>query len=101
MNNPSIVFYIILALYNLVLWEETRRKILSMEKLINLAFKCMKMTNNRISFITMNFLEVIQIYDSSYNDKVKKRKFKVINKDFIKHVESLETNKEVEELYDD
>ena len=101
MNNSSIVFYIILALYNLILWEETRRKILSMDKLINLTFKCMKMTNSRISFITINFLEVIQIYDSSYNDKVKKRKFKVINKDFIKHVEALGTNNEVEEFYDD
>jgi hypothetical protein len=96
-NNPIIIFHIIYSFYNLILWDETRKRILTMDKLINLIIKCSKIMNNRVSFITNNFLEVLQLLDQTYSEKVKKKKFKMLNKDFIRYVESKESNEVCDE----
>ena len=63
--------------------------------------KCTKVINERILFISMSFLEIVQLFDPSYSEKVKKKKFKVMNKDFVKHVEDHERHKhEVDEDMD-
>ena len=91
------------ALYRLLFTEETRKKILGMDKLIKLATKFTKYNNNRIVFITLNFLDVVQLFEPKYHEKVIKLKFKILNKEFIEHVESLESQAEGNEMeyYDD
>jgi hypothetical protein len=67
-------------LYQMIPWEETRKVILSMEELIKLVLKCLKCENNRIIFVSLNFLEVVQLYEPKWAEHIKKEKFKIYNK---------------------
>jgi hypothetical protein len=79
-HNHQIVFSIIYTLYQMIPWEETRKVILSMEELIKLVLKCLKCENNRIIFVSLNFLEVVQLYEPKWAEHIKKEKFKIYNK---------------------
>lgn len=86
------MFSIVYSLYRFLAWEDTRNKILSMEKLLSLILKLLKSPNNKIVFIVMNFLDIIQLFEPMHSEKVKKKKFKIYNKEFIKYVDSIEKN---------
>ena len=90
LDNAAIIFSIIYAMYKFLAFEDTRKKILSMEKLLSAVLKLLKSTNNRVVFISMQFLEIVQLFEPSHSEKVKKKKFKIYNKQFISHIESLE-----------
>lgn len=61
-----------------------------MDKLLTLVMKLLKCPNNKVIYIAMHFLEIVQLFEPMHSEKVKKKKFKIFNKEFIKHVESLE-----------
>lgn len=92
MNNSNIVFYIVLVLYNLLIWEDTRKKILSMNKLMNLVSRSLKIPNSRIIFITINFLDLVQFYNPTYNEEFKKIKFKILNKGISKQMDEFDNS---------
>ena len=79
MYNTSIVFAIIFTLYQLIPWEDTRKIILSMEDLIKLVLKCLKSDNSRIIFVSMSFLEIVQLYEPKWAESIKRKKFKIQN----------------------
>ncbi len=76
-------------------WEDTRKKILSQEKLLNMIMKLLKSSNSRVVFISLQFLEVAQLFDSDHTEIVKKKKFKIFNKSLIEHFK----RNEIEEDY--
>jgi hypothetical protein len=79
-HNTSIVFAIIFVLYQLMPWEETRKIILEMDDLIRLVLKCLKSDNSKIIFVSLNFLEIVQLYDNKWSEDIKRKKFKINNK---------------------
>lgn len=79
-HNYSIVFSIIYTLYQLIPWEETRKIILSMDDMIRLVLKCLKCENNRIIFVSLNFLEIVQLFEPKWSEKIKRKKFNIYNK---------------------
>jgi len=87
MANDSLTFGISFALYKFLPWEDTRKKILGNEKLLNTVLKLLKSNNSRVVFIVMNVLEIVQLFEPEYSEKVKKKKFKVYNKEFLKMVD--------------
>ncbi len=89
-SNSAIVFNIVYSLYKFLPWEDTRKKILSMDKLLTLVMKLLKSTNNKVIYVAMQFLEIVQLFEPMHSEKVKKKKFKIFNKEFINHVENLE-----------
>lgn len=90
-NNYSIVFSIIYTLYQFIAWEDTRKKILSMDNLINLVLKCLKCENNRIIFVSLNFLEIVQLFEPKWSEKIKRKKFKIFNKEFVLYIKTIES----------
>jgi hypothetical protein len=78
--NTSIVFAIIFTLYQLIPWEETRKIILAMDDLIKLVLKCLKSDNSKIIFVSLNFLEIVQLYDPKWAENIKSKKFKISNR---------------------
>jgi hypothetical protein len=40
--------------------------------------------------VLLQFLEIVQLFEPMHSEKVKKKKFKIFNKEFINHVENLE-----------
>lgn len=85
-HNYSIVFSIIYTLYQLIPWEETRKIILSMDDMIRLVLKCLKCENNRIIFVSLNFLEIVQLFEPKWSEKIKRKKFTIYNKVKIKRI---------------
>lgn len=79
-HNYSLVFSIIYTLYQLIPWEETRKIILSMDDMIKLVLKCLKCENNRIIFVSLNFLEIVQLFEPKWSEKIKRKKFNIYNK---------------------
>lgn len=79
-HNYSLVFSIIYTLYQLIPWEETRKVILSMDDMIKLVLKCLKCENNRIIFVSLNFLEIVQLFEPKWGEKIKRKKFNIFNK---------------------
>lgn len=82
-HNYSIIFSIIYTLYQLIPWEETRKIILSEDELIKLVLECLKCENNRIIFVSLNFLEIVQLFEPKWGEKIKRKKFKIYKKVFI------------------
>jgi hypothetical protein len=89
-HNYSLVFSIIYTLYQLIPWEETRKIILSMDELIKLVLQCLKCENNRIIFVSLNFLEIVQLFEPKWSESIKRKKFKIMNKDFIKYLKTIQ-----------
>jgi hypothetical protein len=78
--DASIIFAIIFVLYQLMQWEDTGKIILSMDELIYTVLKCLKSENEKIIFVSLNFLEVVLLYDNKWSEKIKRKKFKINNK---------------------
>lgn len=60
-------------------WEETKKLILADDEIIQLVLSCMKCENEQITFVSMRFLEIVQLYDQKWHEKIKKEKFKLYN----------------------
>ena len=86
MDSLNIVFSIILALYQMLPWKETREIIIKNEELIKLVLNCLKCPNEQINFISMRFLEIVQIFESKWSEKIKEEKFKLYNNDLINQI---------------
>ena len=56
MDSLNIVFSIILSLYQMLPWKDTRELIVKNEELIQLVLNCLKCPNEQINFISMRFL---------------------------------------------
>lgn len=78
-ENLNIVFGIIVVLYQMLPWEETKKLILADDEIIQLVLSCMKCENEQITFVSMRFLEIVQLYDQKWHEKIKKEKFKLYN----------------------
>jgi len=91
MDSLNIVFSIILALYQMLPWKETRELIIKNEELIKLVINCLKCPNEQINFISMRFLEIVQIFEAKWGEKVKEEKFKLYNNDLINQIVEVQT----------
>jgi hypothetical protein len=67
-------------------WEDTGKIILSMDELIYTVLKCLKSENEKIIFVSLNFLEVVLLYDNKWSEKIKRKKFKINNKVSIHYI---------------
>ena len=90
MDNLNIVFNIILALYQMLPWKDTRALIIKNEDLIKFVLNCLKLPNEQINFISMRFLEIVQIYESKWSEKIKKEKFRLYNNDLINKIKDVQ-----------
>lgn len=79
MHDYSIVFAIIYTLYQLIPWEDTRKVIIEMEDMIKLVLKCLKCKNSGIIFVSLNFLEIVRLFEPKWNERIKTKKFKIQN----------------------
>jgi hypothetical protein len=61
-----------------------------MDDMINLVLKCLKCKNNGIIFVSLNFLEIVRLFEPKYGESIKTKKFKIQNQGFIKFVEAFE-----------
>ena len=90
MDNLNIVFNIILALYQMLPWKDTRALIIKNEDLIKFVLNCLKLPNEQINFISMRFLEIVQIYETKWSEKIKKEKFRLYNNDLINKIKDVQ-----------
>ena len=91
-DNLNIVFVIIVALYQMLPWEDTKKIILKDEDLIQTILSCLKSENEQIIFVAMRFLEIIQLYEVKWSEKIKKEKFKLYNNEKITAMKSMQEN---------
>jgi len=89
-DSLNIVFSIILSLYQMLPWKETREIIIKNEDLIKLVLNCLKCQNEQINFISMRFLEIIQIFDEKWSEKIKKEKFRLYNNELINKIKEVQ-----------
>ena len=90
MDSLNIVFNIILSLYQMLPWKDTRGLIIKNEELIQLVLNCLKCPNEQINFISMRFLEIVQIYETKWSEKIKKEKFRLYNNDLINKIKDVQ-----------
>lgn len=86
-DNYDIVFGIIYTLYQLMAFDKTQKQIIANEDLINFVISCLKCNNENIIYISTNFLEIVQLFDSKWGDVIKAQKFELFKNDanqFIK-----------------
>jgi hypothetical protein len=57
-----------------------------MDDMIGLVLKCLKCKNNGIIFVSLNFLEIVRLFDPKYNEEIKTKKFKIQNQVKIKKI---------------
>jgi len=38
----------------------------------------------------LNFLEIVQLFEPKWSEKIKKKKFKIFNKDFVLYIKTIE-----------
>ena len=88
-DNYSIVFGIIFALYQLMPWEDTKKIILNEVELIQLILNCAKSDNEEITFVCLRFLEIVQIYDKKWGEIIKRTKFKLFKNDIMNKVKAV------------
>jgi hypothetical protein len=91
MDSLNIVFSIILSLYQMLPWKDTREIIIKNEELIKLVLNCLKCPNEQINFISMRFLEIVQIFEAKWGEKIKEEKFKLYNNDLINQIVEVQT----------
>lgn len=89
-DNYSIVFAIIYTLYQLMPWEDSRKEILLMPELIRLILSCLKCDNTQIIYVSLNFLEIAQLYEPKLSEMIKRKKFKIYNKDFMNYLKLIQ-----------
>ncbi len=78
-DNNDIVFGIIYILYQLMVFDETQKIIISNEDLINFVISCLKCNNDKIIYISTNFLEIVQLFNNNWSDIIKAQKFELFN----------------------
>ena len=78
-DNNDIVFGIIYILYQLMVFDKTQKIIISNEDLINFVISCLKCNNDKIIYISTNFLEIVQLFDNNWSDIIKAQKFELFN----------------------
>ena len=74
-----------------------------MDDMIKLVLKCLKCENNRIIFVSLNFLDIVQLFEPKWSEKIKRKKFNIFNKvkfmtltvieliqDFIKYLKNFQ-----------
>ena len=86
MDSLNIVFGIILALYQMLPWKDTRELIIKNEELIKIVINCLKCPNEQINFISMRFLEIVLIFESKWSEIIKEEKFKLYNNNLINQI---------------
>lgn len=94
MENYSVVFGIIFILYELMGNKAPRKKILENDNLIKLIIKCTNSSNKQIVFISLRFLEILELFDNKevkWGDIVKTRKFELNNKEILLKINALES----------
>ena len=90
MDSLNIVFSIILSLYQMLPWKDTRELIIKNEELIKLVLNCLKCPNEQINFISMRFLEIVQIFEKQWSEKIKKEKFRLYNNELINKLKDVQ-----------
>ena len=85
-DSLNIVFGIILALYQMLPWKDTRELIIKNEELIKIVINCLQCKNEQINFISMRFLEIVQIFESKWSEIIKEEKFKLYNNILISQI---------------
>ena len=90
MDSLNIVFSIILSLYQMLPWKDTRELIIKNEELIKIVLNCLKCPNEQINFISMRFLEIVQIFEKQWSEKIKKEKFRLYNNDLINKIKDIQ-----------
>jgi len=90
MDSLNIVFNIIFSLYQMLPWKDTRELIIKNDELIQLILNCLKCPNEQINFISMRFLEIIQIFEKKWSEKIKKEKFKLYNNELINKITEIQ-----------
>ena len=90
MDSLNIVFSIILSLYQMLPWKDTRELIVKNEELIQLVLNCLKCPNEQINFISMRFLEIVQIFEKQWSEKIKKEKFRLYNNELINKLKDVQ-----------
>ena len=90
MDSLNIVFSVILSLYQMLPWKDTRELIIKNEELIKLVLNCLKCPNEQINFISMRFLEIVQIFEKQWSEKIKKEKFRLYNNELIKKLKEVQ-----------
>jgi hypothetical protein len=85
-HDYSIVFSIIYTLYQLIPWEDTRKIIIEMEDMIKLVIKCLKCKNSGIIFVSLNFLEIVRLFEPKWNERIKTKKFKIQNQVYFYNI---------------
>ena len=90
MDSLNIVFSIILSLYQMLPWKDTRELIIKNEELIKIVLNCLKCPNEQINFISMRFLEIIQIFEKQWSEKIKKEKFRLYNNELINKIKDIQ-----------
>lgn len=78
----DIIFAIVSCLYQLMPWEETRSHIISNDDLITTIIKFLKREEKDISFVSLRFLEIVQLYDRKKAERIKRKKFKAQFREF-------------------
>ena len=90
MDSLNIVFSVILSLYQMLPWKDTRELIIKNEELIKLVLNCLKCPNEQINFISMRFLEIVQIFEKQWSEKIKKEKFRLYNNELINKLKDVQ-----------
>ena len=62
-----------------MVFDETQKIIISNEDLINFVISCLKCNNDKIIYISTNFLEIVQLFDNNWSDIIKAQKFELFN----------------------
>lgn len=62
-----------------------------MDDLIKLVLECLKCENSRITYVSLNFLEIVQLFEPKWSENIKRKKFKIYNRDFIKFLKTIQS----------
>ena len=95
MDSLNIVFSIILSLYQMLPWKDTRELIVKNEELIKIFLNCLKCPNEQINFISMRFLEIVQIFEKQWSEKIKKEKFRLYNNELINKIKDIQNKYQI------
>lgn len=95
MDSLNIVFSIILSLYQMLPWKDTRELIVKNEELIKIVLNCLKCPNEQINFISMRFLEIVQIFEKQWSEKIKKEKFRLYNNELINKIKDIQNKYQI------
>ena len=99
MDSLNIVFSIILSLYQMLPWKDTRELIVKNEELIKIVLNCLKCPNEQINFISMRFLEIVQIFEKQWSEKIKKEKFRLYNNELINKIKDIQNKYQIMRYY--